>query len=178
MNSNNLPKRLLVIDDEANMRHMLSTVLKKANYSVDTAADGSEGLQMIEQGQYDFVLCDIKMPKMNGMEFLKSSRDKIGCSTVIMMSAYGSIDTAIEAMKLGAYDYISKPFKTDEVYLTLKKAEERESLKKENRAFRGTVLGGTPIIGQSKSLKDTLKLADRVAPTQADRKSTRLNSSH
>ena len=87
MNSNNLPKRLLVIDDEANMRHMLSTVLKKANYSVDTASDGSEGLQMIEQGQYDFVLCDIKMPKMNGMEFLKSSRDKIGCSTVIMMSA-------------------------------------------------------------------------------------------
>ena len=72
--SNNTPKRLLVIDDEANMRHMLSTVLKKANYAVDTAADGSEGLQMIQGAQYDFVLCDIKMPKMNGMEFLKSSR--------------------------------------------------------------------------------------------------------
>jgi two-component system response regulator AtoC len=66
MNTNNSPKRLLVIDDEANMRHMLSTVLKKADYLVDTAADGSEGLQMIEGGQYDFVLCDIKMPKMNG----------------------------------------------------------------------------------------------------------------
>ena len=133
MNTNKQPKRLLVIDDEANMRHMLSTVLKKADYVVDTASNGSEGLQLIEQATYDFILCDIKMPKMNGMEFLKASRDKIGTGTVIMMSAYGSIDTAIEAMKLGAYDYISKPFKTDEVYLTLKKAEERESLKKENR---------------------------------------------
>ena len=71
MTTNNTPKRLLVIDDEANMRHMLSTVLKKADYEVDTAADGSEGLQMIQGAHYDFVLCDIKMPKMNGMDFLK-----------------------------------------------------------------------------------------------------------
>ena len=169
MNSNSLPKRLLVIDDEANMRHMLSTVLKKANYSVDTAADGSEGLQMIEQGQYDFVLCDIKMPKMNGMEFLKSSRDKIGCSTVIMMSAYGSIDTAIEAMKLGAYDYISKPFKTDEVYLTLKKAEERESLKKENRLLKERIqkIEGDYQFGnmvtKSKAMQSIFELADKAA---------------
>ena len=105
-------KQSLIIDDEVNMRHMLSTVLKKADYLVDTASDGSEGLKMIERSHYDFILCDIKMPKMNGMEFLKSARDVIGASTVIMMSAYGSIDTALEAMKLGAYDYISKPFKT------------------------------------------------------------------
>ncbi|MBW2479269.1 MAG: sigma-54-dependent Fis family transcriptional regulator [Deltaproteobacteria bacterium] len=136
MNSGNTPKRLLVIDDEANMRHMLATVLKKTGYVVETASDGSEGLEMIAGTPYDFVLCDIKMPKMDGMEFLKLSREKIGTSTVIMMSAYGSIDTAIEAMKMGAYDYISKPFKTDEVYLTLKKAEERESLKKENRLLK------------------------------------------
>lgn len=136
MNSGNTPKRLLVIDDEANMRHMLATVLKKTGYVVETASDGSEGLEMIAGTPYDFVLCDIKMPKMDGMEFLKLSREKIGASTVIMMSAYGSIDTAIEAMKMGAYDYISKPFKTDEVYLTLKKAEERESLKKENRLLK------------------------------------------
>jgi len=169
MNSNNLPKRLLVIDDEANMRHMLSAVLKKANYSVDTASDGSEGLQMIEQGQYDFVLCDIKMPQMNGMEFLKSSRDKIGSSTVIMMSAYGSIDTAIEAMKLGAYDYISKPFKTDEVYLTLKKAEERESLKKENRLLKDRIqkIEGDYKFGnmvtKSKAMQSLFELADKAA---------------
>ncbi len=136
MTVKNLKKRLLIIDDEANMRHMLSTVLNKAGYLVETAADGSAGLEMIQQARYDFILCDIKMPKMNGMEFLKLSRDRIGASTVIMMSAYGSTDTAIEAMKSGAYDYISKPFKTDEVYLTLKKAEERESLKAENRLLK------------------------------------------
>ena len=111
-------KRLLIIDDEENMRHMLSTVLGKAGYLVDTASNGSEGLQMTEKTRYDFILCDIKMPIMSGMEFLKAARDKIGTTTVIMMSAYGTNDTAVEAMKLGAYDYISKPFKTDEVYLT------------------------------------------------------------
>ena len=169
MNSNTTPKRLLVIDDEANMRHMLSTVLKKAGYVVDTASDGSEGLQMIERAQYDFVLCDIKMPKLNGMEFLKSSRDKIGTSTVIMMSAYGSIDTAIEAMKLGAYDYISKPFKTDEVYLTLKKAEERESLKKENRLLKKRIqkIEGDykfhNMVTRSKAMQSLFQMADKTA---------------
>ncbi|MCK5485363.1 MAG: sigma-54-dependent Fis family transcriptional regulator, partial [Desulfobacterales bacterium] len=125
-------KRLLVIDDEENMRHMLSTVLGKAGYIIETASNGHEGLKMTESTAYDFILCDIKMPNMSGMDFLKAARDKLRATTVIMMSAYGTIDTAIEAMKLGAYDYISKPFKTDEVYLTLKKAEERESLRKEN----------------------------------------------
>ena len=169
MNTNNSPKHLLVIDDEANMRHMLSTVLKKANYVVDTAADGSEGLEMIQGGHYDFVLCDIKMPKMDGMEFLKSSRGKIGMSTVIMMSAYGSIDTAIEAMKLGAYDYISKPFKTDEVYLTLKKAEERESLKKENRLLKERIqkIEGDfkfhNMVTRSKAMQDLFQMADKAA---------------
>ena len=99
MTVQNAKKRLLIIDDEANMRHMLSTVLNKAGYHVETAADGSEGLEMVQQTRYDFILCDIKMPKMNGMDFLKLSRDHIGATTVIMMSAYGSIDSAINAMK-------------------------------------------------------------------------------
>jgi len=111
---------------------MLASLLGKAGYLVDTASDGYEGLQMIDRNQYDFILCDIKMPRIDGMQFLKSARDKIADTTVIMMSAYGTIDTAVKAMKLGAYDYISKPFKTDEVYIALKKAEERESLKREN----------------------------------------------
>jgi two-component system response regulator AtoC len=161
--------RLLVIDDEVNMRHMLSTVLRKADYLVDTASDGSEGLQMIERTQYDFVLCDIKMPNMDGMEFLKSARGVIGPSTVIMMSAYGNIDTAIEAMKLGAYDYISKPFKTDEVYLTLKKAEERESLKRENRKLKERIqkIEGDynfgNMVAKSKAMQSIFQLADKAA---------------
>ena len=132
MDNKSAQKRLLVIDDEENMRHMLTSLLGKSGYLVDTASDGNKGLQMIDRNQYDFILCDIKMPGIDGMKFLKSARDKIADTTVIMMSAYGTIDTAVEAMKLGAYDYISKPFKTDEVYLALKKAEERESLKREN----------------------------------------------
>ncbi|MCD4805959.1 MAG: sigma-54 dependent transcriptional regulator [Desulfobacterales bacterium] len=132
MDNKSAQKRLLVIDDEENMRHMLASLLGKAGYLVDTASDGYEGLHMIDRNQYDFILCDIKMPRIDGMQFLKSARDKIADTTVIMMSAYGTIDTAVKAMKLGAYDYISKPFKTDEVYLALKKAEERESLKREN----------------------------------------------
>ena len=162
-------KRLLIIDDEANMRHMLSTVLKKADYHVETAADGSEGLEMIQQSSYDFILCDIKMPKMDGMKFLKLSRNKIGAATVIMMSAYGSIDTAIDAMKSGAYDYISKPFKTDEVYLTLKKAEERERLKAENRWLKERIqkIEGDykfgKMVAKSKAMQSVFELANKAA---------------
>ena len=162
-------KRLLVIDDEENMRHMLSTVLGKAGYIVETAANGHEGLKMTQSTVYDFILCDIKMPNMSGMDFLKASRNKIGCTTVIMMSAYGTIDTAIEAMKLGAYDYISKPFKTDEVYLTLKKAEERESLRQENRLLKERIkkiennyhFGN--LVAKSEAMQSTLRVAAKAA---------------
>jgi len=169
MTDNNSKKRLLVIDDEANMRHMLAAVLKKADYIVDSVPDGAEGLQKIEQGRYDFILCDIKMPTMGGMEFLEAARDKLNGTTVIMMSAYGSIDTAIGAMKLGAYDYISKPFKTDEVYLTLKKAEERERLKKENRLLKERIqlIEGDfdfgNMVAKSKAMRDIFQLAEKAA---------------
>jgi len=169
MADNNSKKRLLIIDDEANMRHMLSTVLKKADYLVDAASDGAEGLQMIDQVLYDFILCDIKMPNMGGMDFLKAARDKLNDTTVIMMSAYGTIDTALSAMQLGAYDYISKPFKTDEVYLTLKKAEERESLKKENRLLKeriqkieGDYSFGN-MVAKSKVMQSIFQLVEKVA---------------
>jgi two-component system response regulator AtoC len=169
MADNDLKKRLLIIDDEANMRHMLSTVLKKADYLVDTASDGRAGLKMIEQTRYDFILCDIKMPHMGGMEFLEAARDKLNGTTVIMMSAYGNIDTAIGAMKLGAYDYISKPFKTDEVYLTLKKAEERERLKQENRQLKERIqkiqgdYAFDKMVAKSHSMRAVFQLAERAS---------------
>ena len=169
MTVKHIERRLLIIDDEANMRHMLSTVLKKAGYQVETAADGAKGLEMIQQSPYDFILCDIKMPIMDGMEFLKLSRDRIGAATVIMMSAYGSIDTAIDAMKSGAYDYISKPFKADEVYLTLKKAEERERLKAENRLLKARIqkIEGDynfgKMVAKSKTMQSVFQLANKAA---------------
>ena len=119
--SEECPTTILVIDDEDNMRHMLSKMLERAGYLADTAADGEQGLAMLERQPFDFVLCDIKMPKMDGMEFLRQCRrTKIG-STVIMMSAYGTIDLAVQAMQLGAYDFITKPFKADEVLLAVRK---------------------------------------------------------
>nr|MBL0717503.1 sigma-54-dependent Fis family transcriptional regulator [Desulfobacterales bacterium] len=149
------------------------TLLEKNGYQVATASDGRSGLEKLEstlgkENEYDFILCDLKMPKMNGMDFLKSVRDKINKTTVIMMSASGTMDNAIEAMKLGAYDYISKPFKLDEVLLTLKKAEERESLKRENlllkeqlQQIEGKYKFGNMIAG-SKTMQSVFRLADKV----------------
>jgi len=162
-------KRLLIIDDEENMRHMLSSLLNKSGYRVDTASDGEDALEMVDQTLYDFILCDLKMPNMNGMEFFETARDKLWATTVIMMSAYGSIDTAVEAMKKGAYDFISKPFKPDEVLLTLKKAEERESLKRENlwlkeriRKIQENYCFGN-MVAKSNAMLDVFKLAEKAA---------------
>lgn len=162
-------KRLLIIDDEENMRHMLSSLLKKSGYRVDTASNGKDALEMVDQTLYDFILCDLKMPDISGMEFFEIARDKLWATTVIMMSAYGSIDIAVEAMKKGAYDFISKPFKSDEVLLTLKKAEERESLKRENlwlkeriRKIQENYHFGN-MVAKSKAMNDVFKLAEKVA---------------
>ncbi|MFC1858195.1 sigma-54-dependent transcriptional regulator [Thermodesulfobacteriota bacterium] len=168
-NVNDSPKRLLIIDDEANMRHMLSTLLKNSGYIVESAANGSRALQMVNQSRYDFILCDLKMPQMNGMDFLKAAKDSLKGTTVIMMSAYGTIDNAVEALKLGAYDYISKPFKTDEVLLALKKAEERERLKRENLWLKNRIktieqnhqFGN--MIAKSSAMREVFHLAEKAA---------------
>ena len=164
-----LKNRLLIIDDEKNMRHMLSSLLEKSGYQVDTASNGYEGLQIIGQKKYDYIICDLKMPRMGGLEFIKSSRESIGNTTLIMMSAYGNIDTAIEAMKLGAYDYISKPFKTDEVLLTLKKAEERERLKNENLYLKKRIqkieenYNFGNMVAKSKAMQSVFQLSNKAA---------------
>jgi two-component system response regulator AtoC len=162
-------KTILIIEDEANMRHMLSVLLSKAGYEVKTASDGQEGLETVGGEVFDFILCDIKMPRMDGMAFLKAAADKLKDASVIMMSAYGTVDTAIEAMKLGAYDYISKPFKTDEVLLTLKKAEERERLKRENLMLRTQIqrieksYNFSNIVAKSKEMQAVFDLIKKVA---------------
>ena len=132
-------KRVLVVDDEEAMRHMLSLVLKREGYGVLTAANGKEALSLVESHLFDFILMDVVMPEMDGLELLAALKDRGVETTVIMMSAYGSLDTAVEAMKRGAYDYISKPFKPDEILLALRKADERETLRKENANLRQVV---------------------------------------
>jgi two-component system response regulator AtoC len=161
--------RLLVVDDEENMRHMLATLLVRFGYRIEAVGDGLQALEKVRRRHYDFVLCDLKMPRMDGMGFLEAARDHLCETTVIMMSAYGSIDTAIEAMKRGAYDYISKPFKTDEVYLALKKAEERENLRRENSRLRREIadiredVTFGKLVGRSKAMRAVFHLAAKVA---------------
>jgi two-component system response regulator AtoC len=162
-------KKILVIDDEENMRHMLQTMLTRYGYTTYAAKDGSEGLDMLADQQFDFILCDVKMPQMNGMEFLKAGRDRLLSTTVIMMSAYGSIDMAIDAMKLGAYDFVSKPFKNEEIRLTIKKAEERERLKNENMELKDRIrrVGGSlsfgSMVGRSPAIQAVFSMALKVA---------------
>ena len=134
-----IPKRILIVDDEESFRHMLSVILVKEGYEVDTSSNGEEGLQKASASPFDQILCDIRMPRMDGLVFLREIKKTGAETTVIMMSAYGTVDTAIEAMKLGAYDYISKPFKPDEIILTLRKSEEREQLRRENQLLRKEV---------------------------------------
>lgn len=134
-------KHILVIDDEENMRHMLSAMLARQGYRVELAANGGEGLACLAGNVYDYILCDLRMPEMDGKTFLVKVLEGRITVPIIMMSAYGSVDAAIECMKLGAYDFISKPFKKDEIVMVLKKAEERERLKEENSRLRDAVAG-------------------------------------
>jgi len=162
-------KHILIIDDEKNMRHMLQVMLGKEGYITDTAADGMEGLSKMDEKAFDFILCDIRMPRMDGLTFLKQARAKYPEKTFIMMSAYGTIDTALEAMKLGAYDYIAKPFKADEALLTLKKAEERERLKEENLRLHDRInrieqkYSFGNIVARSEAMAAVFELVERVA---------------
>jgi two-component system response regulator AtoC len=159
-------KRILVIDDEENMRHMLAVLLEKEGYQVDNAGNGKKGLDLALENFYDLILCDLKMPVMDGMAFLEKFRDSKQESTVIVMSAYGTMDTAIEALKRGAYDYVSKPFKADEILLTLKKAEERERLRKENRLLQQGMrerYSYAQMIGRSPAMQEIFATIEKVA---------------
>jgi len=133
---------------------------------VEAAPDGKEALERMQQQTFDIVLCDIRMPTMDGMAFLKEAKAKGLEGTIIMMSAYGTVATAVEAMKMGAYDYVSKPFNADEIILVLKKAEERERLREENIRLRREVQGDygpANIIAESKAMREILDLVKKVA---------------
>ncbi|MFQ5354517.1 MAG: sigma-54-dependent transcriptional regulator [Thermodesulfobacteriota bacterium] len=159
--------KVMIIDDEESLRHMLSVILKMEGYEAIAFADAAQALSSLSNDDYDFILCDIRMPGMDGLEFLKGLKgDGNDDHTVIMMSAYGTIDTALECMKLGAYDYISKPFKSDEIILTLKKAEEREKLKRENRRLKEEAarrFDVNNIITVDARMLDILELVKKVA---------------
>lgn len=165
----NILKPLLVIDDEENMRHMLAYMLKRHGYTVFEASNGRQGLQLLEQQAFDFALCDVRMPEMDGLAFLQAAKKQVPDITVIMMSAYGTIEDAVQAMKLGAYDYIAKPFKEDEILLVLHKATERTHLIEENKRLRAKVecsvsSGFEGMIGKSPLMRVVFDISEKVAP--------------
>lgn len=165
MRMNDGAKRILIVDDEPNLRHMLQIVLRREGYQADTASDGREALLMAGKSPYDFILCDIRMPVLDGPEFLRRAADAGIGATIIMMSAYGTMDTAVECMKMGAYDYISKPFKNDEIVLVLRKAEERERLKDENRRLRAEIereYSFSGIVSRAPHMQDIFSLIRKV----------------
>jgi two-component system, NtrC family, response regulator AtoC len=163
-------RRVLVVDDEENLRHLLLVILKKAGYDASAVPNGAQALKMLEKERFGVVLCDVRMPVMDGLQFLEAVRAAGTNTYCIMMSAYGTTETAIEAMKLGAYDYISKPFKADEILLVLRKVEEREALYRENIELRRALdreKSFDDIIGQSEQMKRVFDTVAKVAPHRA-----------
>ena len=126
-------ERILVVDDEPGMRSLLGRVLAKSGYSVNAFEKGADALESINSEDYDLAILDIEMPSMNGIELLKKIKIKDPSLSVVMITAYGSLQSAVEAMRLGAYDYLSKPFEMEEIKHVVGKALERERLIRENR---------------------------------------------
>ncbi len=162
-------QRILVIDDEENMRHMLSVLLQRENFQVSLASNGRQGLDIIRRKQFAIVLCDVKMPEMNGLEFLTTLRGQGIHVPVVMMSAFGTVELAVEAMKQGADDFITKPFLGEEVILILEKVLQRQSLKEENESLRQQLRETTgdnafaALKGKSESLRTIILQAGKIA---------------
>jgi two-component system response regulator AtoC len=159
--------KILVIDDDAGLRKSLSLILSDAGYDVVQAEDGEAGLGVALADEPDIILCDVRMPKLGGIEFLGAYRQAGGGALVLVMTAYGSLDLAVEAMKKGAYDYIPKPFGADDVLLVVRKAEEREQLRREVRRLRQEVRAdakfGEIVVG-SPAMRKALEIVQKVAP--------------
>ena len=159
-------KKVLVIDDEPGLRQSLGLLLSDAGYAVTAEQDGRRGLDRAIAEPFDLILCDVRMPEMDGLTFLRTYRQRGGSALVIVMSAYGGEDAAIAAMKEGAYDYLPKPFRPDEVVLTLRKAEERERLRQDVAGLRAQLAAGPAergLIVESAAMRQALDLVSRVA---------------
>ena len=159
-------KKVLVVDDEPGLRQSLGLLLTDAGYVVTAEQNGRRALERATADAFDLVLCDVRMPEMDGLTFLRNYRQRGGSALVIVMSAYGGEDAAIAAMKEGAYDYLPKPFRPDEVVLTLKKAEERERLRQEVAGLKAQLATGPAergLIVESAAMRQALELVTRVA---------------
>jgi len=159
-------ERILIVDDDDALRESLALVLSSEGYELVSAANGEEALECIDEAPVDVILCDLRMPGLDGFDLIPQLGRKLPGSPVILMSAHGTSDLAIEAMRRGAYDYLAKPFQPSEVLLTLRKTQEREKLRRANHLLQRDVdraLGDRPIVAASESMIELLELLERTA---------------
>ena len=158
---------ILIIDDEKAIRKTLSEILSYEGYKIDEAGDGEEGFRKFREKEYDVILCDIKMPKMDGIEFLEKAKEANPDLPIIMISGHGTIETAVEAVKKGAYDYISKPPDLNRLLITIRNAMDKTSLVAETKVLKRRVAKVQDMIGESTPIHKIRETIDKVAPTDA-----------
>ncbi|TAN01443.1 MAG: sigma-54-dependent Fis family transcriptional regulator [Chitinophagaceae bacterium] len=158
---------ILIIDDEKSIRTTLSDILSYEGYKIEEAADGQEGINLFKKKQYDVVLCDIKMPKIDGMEFLEQAVEVNPDVPIIMVSGHGNIDNAVEAVKKGAFDFISKPPDLNRILITIRNALDKTSLVAETKTLRKKVSRTQEMIGESDPIQRIRETIGKVAPTDA-----------
>ncbi len=163
-------EQILVVDDEPLMRDFLYEAFRRKGYRVNVAPDGLEALQMLEKANYDMVLTDVKMPRLSGLEVLEKVKEMSPETKVVMITAYGTIENAVESMKLGAFDYITKPFSVDEIELVVKRAIDYQKLVDENRRLRselGERYSFSNIVGKSRKMQSIFSLVKTVARSRS-----------
>ena len=158
--------RILVIDDEPAIRRILREILEHEKYNVDDAASAVDALPLVKENEYDAILCDIKMPQMDGIEFLEEAK-KITDAPIIMISGHGTIDTAVEAIKKGAFDYIAKPPELNRLLITLRNALDKSKLMTETKVLKKAVTRQYQMIGSSRPMMEIHDMIEKVAPTTA-----------
>jgi len=158
---------ILIIDDEKAIRKTLSEILSYEGYKIDEAGDGEEGLKKVREKEYDVILCDIKMPKIDGIEFLEKAKETNPDIPIIMISGHGTIETAVEAVKKGAYDYISKPPDLNRLLITIRNAMDKTTLVAETKVLKRKVSKVQEMVGASSPIQKIKETIEKVAPTEA-----------
>ncbi|MDP3392845.1 sigma-54 dependent transcriptional regulator [Sediminibacterium sp.] len=158
---------ILIIDDERAIRNVLKDILNNEGYTTDEATDGEEGLKKFKSSSFDLVLCDIKMPKIDGIEFLQKAKEINADVPIIIISGHGNIETAVDAVKKGAFDYIAKPPDLNRLLITIRNAMDKNSLVKETKVLKKRVAGIQEIIGQSAPIIKIKETIEKVAATDA-----------
>lgn len=159
--------KILLIEDDAKIRAILKEILQEKNHEVDEAGDGQEGFKKLENGIYDLCICDIKMPKMDGLEVLDRTKEAGIATNFVVISAHGNIDIAVEAVKKGAFDFLQKPFDLGRLEITLRNALDKTTLIRETKNLRKKISRKFEMIGESESIRQMKEMIDKVAPTDA-----------